>query len=130
MLTAKKDDAARICTTMSPRLVLKVASQTEVAGMQGGGALVNHTTRFVDPVAGGQVGATAAAVKGCVDGVGNVVVVTVLDVDVVVVVDLADFADPFTRKTMRTMMAARITAPTPRLVFRRRFRSLSMTACF
>ena len=60
--------------------------------MQAGGALVNHTTRVVDPFAGGHVGATAVVVSGWVVGVGKVVVV-VLEVDVVVVVvDVAAFA--------------------------------------
>jgi hypothetical protein len=62
---------------MSPRLVLKVASQTEVAEMHVGGALVNQTTRLVDPVAGGHVVSAAA--------VGGENVVTVLAVVVVVV---------------------------------------------
>ena len=115
MLTASNDEAADICSTMSPKLVLKVASQTELAAMHAGGALVNNTTRLVDPVAGGQLGAMATFVNGWVVGVGNVVVV----LDVVVVVGLlADFpAELFTRSTMPTMTAAKITAPirTPRL---------------
>ena len=72
MLTAA-NELRRIRTTMVPRLVLKVASQTEFVEMQAGGALVNQTTRVVDPVVGGQVGATAVAVSGWVVGVGKVV---------------------------------------------------------
>lgn len=141
MLTAANDEAAGICTTMSPRLVLKVASQTDVAEMQVGGAFVNHTTRVVDPVEGGHVGTTAAVVNGWVVGVGNVVGGTVLDVevatvvevevDVVVVVFLADFVPgPLTRSTMPTMARATTAPPITRRVLRRRFRPFSMTACF
>ena len=68
LFTAANEAAVSICTTMSPKLVLKVASQTEVAEMHGGGPLVNHTTRLVDPVAGGHVGATAAVDNGWVVG--------------------------------------------------------------
>jgi hypothetical protein len=96
-----------------------------------GGALVNHTTRVADPVAGGQVGTTTLVVNGWVVGVLNVVVV-VDPLDVVVVVDpLTDFDPaPLTSSTMPTIMAAKITAPIPRRVNRRRFLLLSMTACF
>jgi hypothetical protein len=81
-----------------------------------GGALVNHTTRIVDPVAGGQVGTTALVVKGWVVGVANVVVV-VDPLGVVVVVPLADFDPaPLTSSTIPTIMAAKITAPIPRRV--------------
>ena len=83
---------------MSPRLVLKVASQTEFVGMHGGGAAVKYTTRLVDPVAGGQVGATATEVNGWVVGVGNVLVVVVLGLVVVVVVVAAVFAAPVHKK--------------------------------
>jgi hypothetical protein len=128
---------------MSPRFVLKVASQTEVAAMQVGGAFVNNTTRLADPVAGGHVGTTAAVVNGWVVGVGNVVggtvldvvveagTVVVLDVDVVVVVVLADFVlELFTSSTMPTMTRTRIEPPITRRVVRRRFLPFSMTACF
>ena len=135
MLTAAKDAAAGICTTMSPRLVLKVASQTEVAEMHDDGAAVNRTTRLVDPVAGGHVGATAAVVSGWVVGVGKVVDVMVVDVVAVVVVVVvgllaALLAELFTSSTMPTMTRARITPPVPRLKLRRRFRPFWMTACF
>jgi hypothetical protein len=107
---------------MSPRLVLKVASQTDVAGMHGGGAALNNTTRLVDPVAGGHVGARAVVVNGWVVGVGNVLVVVVARVVVVVVVGVADFDPLFTRNTMPTIAAATIASPMPRRVLRRRLR--------
>jgi hypothetical protein len=113
LFTAAYDEAADICSTMSPKLVLKVASQTDVVGMQSGGAEVKRTTRFVDPVTGGQVGATAVAVSGWVVGVGNVLVVVVLEVEVVevvVVVVVAVFEPLLTAKTMRTIAAATATA--------------------
>ena len=138
MLTAANDEAADIFSTMSPRLVLNVASQTEVAEMHVGGAFVNSTTRVADPVVGGHVGATAVVVNGWVVGVGNVVGGTVLDVVLeagtvvlVVVVVLADFVlELFTSSTMPTMTRATIKTPIPRRVFRRRFLPFSMTACF
>src|ERR1035438_4389819 len=115
---------------MSPRLVLKVASQTDVAEMQVGGAFVNHTTRVVDPVEGGHVGTTAAVVNGWVVGVGNVVGGTVLDVevatvvegevDVVVVVFLADFvpvksAPPASSASTSASGRPQVTRPAPSL---------------
>ena len=131
----REDAAAGICTTMSPRLVLKVASQTEVVGMHGGGALVNQTMRLVDPVAGGHVVAAAAVANGWVVGVGNVVtVLAVVVVVVVVVFGGGVFAvllpEPFTKSTMPTMMAASTKAPIPRRVLRRLLRFFWMTACF
>lgn len=106
--------------------------------MHAGGAVVNHTTRFEDPVAGGHAGLAAIVVSGWVVGVGNVVggIVVVVDVDVEldvevdVVVDAFFLPVPFTRKTMSTIKAARITKLTPRRVFRRRFLPFSMMACF
>jgi hypothetical protein len=82
--------------------------------MQAGGALVNSTTRFVDPVVGGQVGATAVDVKGRVVGVFEavgmlvvVVLVLVVVVLVVVVVVVVAVFDPLlTAKTMRTITTA------------------------
>jgi hypothetical protein len=107
---------------MSPRLVLKVASQTDVAAMHGGGAVLNKTTRLVDPVAGGHVAAAACVVVN---------VVVVVDVPVVVVGVLVDFeAELFTRSTMPTMARATTRPPIPRLVLRLLFRPFSMTACF
>ena len=44
--------------------------------MHVGGAFVNHTTRVGDPLAGGHVGTTAAAVNGWLVGVGNVLELT------------------------------------------------------
>jgi len=117
---------------MLPRLVLKVACQTEDAAMHGGGAFVNHTTRFEDPLAGGHAGATATEVRAWVVGVGKVLVVELAGTDVVVVVvDLALLpAERFTRNTIPMMIAARIAKPILRRTLRRRFRLFWMTACF
>ena len=127
-------------TVMLPTLVLKVASKTELAEMQVGGLAENQTTRFVEPVAGGQVGVTAAVVSGWVVGVGKVVpvgtvvvvtVVLVVAVVVVVVVGgVADLLELFTRNTMTTISAATMARPMPRRMFFRRLRLFSMTACF
>jgi hypothetical protein len=45
---------------MLPRLVSKVANQTDVLEMQSGGIVLNHVTRLVEPLADGHVGSTAA----------------------------------------------------------------------
>ena len=47
---------------MSPAVVLKVTSQTELVGMQLGGADLNRITRFGDPVVGGHVAAATGTV--------------------------------------------------------------------
>ena len=148
MLTAAKDLAASIVTTMVPAVVSNVAFHTEVAGMQLGGALVNSTTRLDDPAAGGQVGATAVVVSGWVVGGATVVVVeppaavvvvagavVVVDVPpelcVVVVVDDPFFEPwPLTRNTTRTTTAPTTAISTPRRSVVRRLRLLAMTACF
>ena len=60
---------------------------------------MKYTTRLVEPVAGGQVGATATEVNGWVVGVGNVLVVVVLGCGrVVVVVGAAVFVAPVDKK--------------------------------
>ena len=119
---------------MFPRLVLNVASQTEVAGMHGGGALVKQHDSFRGT--GGRWAGRRnrdrrqRLGRGRRERRGGVVLV-----------ELearrrggrrwpTSIADPFTRNTIRTMIAARITAPMPRRRFRRRFLSFSMTACF
>jgi hypothetical protein len=101
LFTAAYDAAADIRSTTSPAVVLKVTSQTELAGMQLGGADLNNRTRFVDPVVGGHVAAAT----------GTVVVVVVVVVEVVlvvVVVGVAVFEPLFTANTMRTIATAAI----------------------
>jgi hypothetical protein len=140
-LTAAYDFEASISTVNFPSEVSKVASQTDVVGMQFGGAFVNQTTRLVVP-AGAHVGATAAVERGSVEGGANVEGGTVLDVVVVDDVDvellvveavLAAFLwPPLTWiSTMMRMMAAKM-APrvNPRLIVVRRLRCFWMMDCF